>query len=184
MRARINVSLTPAERTAVWSRRTQDICSAARGTPRARGAEAGRMLDGAYDELNTWSHLLDRYLEGWAEVNLTEIFAATAHDYQFDDPFVGVFTRWSFPAYFERLQARFASAGANATQDLAFFVRGPMDGPLSRGRLKFFREAPRLGLTGVTFITIGERGVIAERVAYDLNPALAVHQRRAPTEQL
>jgi hypothetical protein len=69
-------------------------------------------------------------------------------------------------------------------QDLAFFIRGPMDGPLSRGRLKFFREAPRLGLTGISFITIGEHGVIAESVAYDLNLALAVHQRRAPTEQL
>ena len=63
-------------------------------------------------------------------------------------------------------------------------ICGPMDGPLSRGRLKFFREAPRLGLTGISFITIGEHGVIAESVAYDLNLALAVHQRRAPTEQL
>ena len=80
--------------------------------------------------------------------------------------------------------ARFAGAGAVAAKDLAFFIRGPMDGPLSRGRLKFFREAPRLGLTGITFITIGEHGVIAESVAYDLNLALAVHQRRAPTEQL
>jgi hypothetical protein len=35
-----------------------------------------------------------------------------------------------------------------------------------------------------SFITIGEHGVIAESVAYDLNLALAVHQRRAPTEQL
>jgi hypothetical protein len=147
-------------------------------------AEAGRILDGAYDEANTWSHLLDRYLEGCAEVNLSKIFAATAHNYRFDDPLVGQFTRWSFPAYFEHLQARFAGAGAIAAQDLAFFIRGPMDGPLSRGRLKFFREAPRLGLTGISFITIGEHGVIAESVAYDLNLALAVHQRRAPTEQL
>jgi hypothetical protein len=36
------------------------------------------------------------------------------------------------------------------------------------------REAPRLGLTGITFITIGDRGIIAERVAYDLNLAMDV----------
>ena len=184
MRARINVSLTPADRPAVWSRHTQDVYAAARSIPRASEAVVGRIIDGAYDEANTWSDLLDRYLEGWAEVNLSKIFAATAHNYRFDDPLVGLFTRWSFPAYFEHLQARFAGAGAVAAKDLAFCIRGPMDGPLSRGRLKFFREAPRLGLTGITFITIGEHGVIAESVAYDLNLALAVHQRRAPTEQL
>ena len=117
-------------------------------------------------------------------MDLSKIFVATAHNYRFDDPLVGLFTRWSFPAYFEHLQTRFAGAGAVAAKDLAFFIRGPMDGPLSRGRLKFFREAPRLGLTGISFITIGEHGVIAESVAYDLNLALAVHQRRAPTEQL
>ena len=53
MRARINVSLTPAERAAVWSRHSQDICPAARGIPRAGDAEAGRILDGAYDEANS-----------------------------------------------------------------------------------------------------------------------------------
>jgi hypothetical protein len=161
MRARINVSLTPADRPAVWSRHTQDVYAAARSIPRASEAVVGRIIDGAYDEANTWSDLLDRYLEGWAEVDLSKIFAATAHNYRFDDPLVAV-----------------------AAKDLAFFIRGPMDGPLSRGRLKFFREAPRLGLTGISFITIGEHGVIAESVAYDLNLALAVHQRRAPTEQL
>jgi hypothetical protein len=37
--------------------------------------------------------------------------------------------------------------------------------------LQFWREAPRIGLTGVAEIEIGERGVVAERVAYDLNLA-------------
>jgi hypothetical protein len=168
----------------VCRHRGQDICPAVGGIPGAGDAEAVPIPDGAYDEANTWSQQLRRYLEGWAEVNLSKIFAATAPGYRFDDPFVGLFTRWSLQAYFERLQARFACAGVAAAQDLAFFIRGPMEGPLSRGRLKFFREAPRLGLTGITFITIGERGVIAESVAYDLNMALAVHRRRAPFEQL
>jgi hypothetical protein len=107
-------------------------------------------------------------------VNPGKIFSATAHDYHFDDPLVGLFSRWSFPDYFECLQARFACASAIAAQDLAFSIRGPIEGSLRRGRLTFFREAPRLGLTGVTLITIGARGVIAETVAYDLNPALGV----------
>ena len=37
--------------------------------------------------------------------------------------------------------------------------------------LQFWREAPRIGLTGVAWIEIGELGVSAESVAYDLNMA-------------
>jgi hypothetical protein len=151
MPARIIVSPKPAGFTAAWTRD-----------------------DDASREANIWSHRLDRYLEGWAEVNPGKIFSATAHDYYFDDPLVGLFSRWSFSDYFECLQARFACASAIGAQDLAFSIRGPIQGSLRQGRLTFFREAPRLGLTGVTFITIGERGVIAETVAYDLNPALGV----------
>ena len=54
-----------------------------------------------------------------------------------------------------------------------FFLHGSANRPRSCG-LTFFREAPRLGLTGVTTITIGEHGVVGEAVAYDLNPALDV----------
>jgi hypothetical protein len=35
--------------------------------------------------------------------------------------------------------------------------------------LQFWREAPRIGLTGVAWIEIGRLGVSAENVAYDLN---------------
>ena len=42
----------------------------------------------------------------------------------------------------------------------------------SNGRdLRFWREAPLIGPTGVAEVEIGERGVIAERVAYDGNLA-------------
>jgi len=172
MHARIDVS--PVAQAAALPRRANDDRPEGRGMPRAAAAPALPDPDRARYEPYPWSCLLDRYLEGWAEANLGKIFAATTHGYCFDDPLVGQFSRWNFPAYFERLQARFACAGATGPQDLAFVIRGPMDGPLQRGRLKFFREAPRLGLTGITFITISERGVVAENVAYDLNLACDV----------
>jgi hypothetical protein len=146
----------------------------ARDISGAADTDGVQILNGALNETNSWSCQLDRYLEGWAEANPGKICAATAHEYRFHDPLVGLFTRWSFPSYFECLQARFACTGAIATQDLAFSIRGPMDGSTWPGRLTFFREAPSLGLTGVTLITIGERGVIAEAVTYDLNSALDV----------
>lgn len=158
MRVRIDGSLVAAEREALWARDT---------VAQSLDYDSGETIA----ETPTWSRLLDWYLEGWAEANLAKIFAATAHGYRFDDPLVGAFSRWSFPVYFEHLRGRFARAGAIAARDFAFDVRGPTNGPRRRGRLKFFREAPRLGLTGVTLITIGDRGVIAESVAYDLNLA-------------
>jgi len=54
-------------------------------------------------------------------------------------------------------------------QDMAFFLRGPMDA--RSNELQFWREAPRIGLTGIARIEVGVRGVSAECVAYDLNVA-------------
>jgi hypothetical protein len=45
------------------------------------------------------------------------------------------------------------------------------------GELQFWREAPSLGLTGTSLITVGPGGVTSERVAYDLN--MASEQLRA-----
>jgi hypothetical protein len=45
--------------------------------------------------------------------------------------------------------------------------------------LEFWREAPRIGLTGISRIEVGERGVVSESVAYDLNLASDL-LRRAP----
>ena len=170
MRARIDVSLTAVDRMALWSRDAQADRRSAIATSGAGVAETETVPE-TTTEAVTWSRLLDWYLEGWAEANPAKIFAATAHGYRFDDPLVGTFSRWSVPVYFEHLRGRFARAGAVTTRDFAFSIRGPMDGPCRCGRLKFFREAPRLGLAGVTFITIGDRGIIAEDVAYDLNLA-------------
>jgi hypothetical protein len=126
--------------------------------------------------------LLARYLEGWAETNIAKIIAATAPDYRFDDPLVGRFVPWSLGDYLAELRRRFARAGSVTRADLNFHISGPIASrrlPRSPGVecLEFFREAPRLVLTGSTTITINEHGVTGERVAYDLNLALARRRR-------
>ncbi len=107
---------------------------------------------------------------------LNKIVAATADGYRFDDPLVGQFCRRSLARYFDRLRARFTGTGAGAITDFAFVIRRTRDAPPAGGRREYWREAPRLGLTGVTAITIGAHGVIAEYVTYDLN--LASHALR------
>jgi len=46
------------------------------------------------------------------------------------------------------------------------------------GSQQFWREAPRIGLTGSAQIVVGPYGVIAERVVYDLNLASDLLCRR------
>jgi hypothetical protein len=121
--------------------------------------------------------LLDCYIEGWAETDFVKILAATAPDYRFRDPYVGSFSRWSLHAYFDRVCAGLSRMGAISRADMAFVLRGPVD---SRAEgLEFWREAPRIGLTGISRIEVGERGVVSESVAYDLNLASDL-LRRAP----
>ena len=116
------------------------------------------------------SALLACYLEGWAEANLTKMIAATAPGYRFHDPLVGSFSSRSLQGYFDALQDRLSSGGIVTQRDVAFFLSGPTK--RSRpGQLQFWREAPRVGLVGVSEIEFGEHGVIAESVAYDLNMA-------------
>jgi hypothetical protein len=111
------------------------------------------------------------YMQGWAETNPAKIVHAVADDYRFHDPFVGVFTKWSLSQYFEILKKRFAFAGPIMRRDFAFFLHGPTDETSYQGELRFWREAPRIGLTGVARIKLAAAGVIAESVAYDLNLA-------------
>ena len=129
-------------------------------------APARRRIDEA-----TRAQLLARYLEGWAEADPVRIAGATAPGYRFDDPLVGTFSTLALPRYFGMLRSR-AGLGALVRRDhLSFVLRGPMDTPSVGGELQFWREAPHLGLTGRSLITIGPLGVISERVAYDLNVA-------------
>jgi signal transduction histidine kinase len=101
---------------------------------------------------------------------LAKILAATTRDYRFHDPFVGnFFSRWSLHEYFARVQNGLSRLGVIGLQDMAFFLRGPIDA--RSNELQFWREAPRIGLTGIARIEVGERGVSAECVAYDLNVA-------------
>jgi len=114
---------------------------------------------------------LDRYLEGWARLNLEEIVDATAAGYCFRDPLVGTFSRWSLPEYFDVLMRGCSRAGAVRRRDVAFELHGPMEGLSHLGGIWFWREAPRIGLAGVTQIKVGAQGVIGESVAYEGNLA-------------
>jgi hypothetical protein len=115
--------------------------------------------------------MLARYLKGWAEADPAKIAAATADDYDFYDPLVGRYSRRTLPQYFALLRSRFAVAGVPRVHDLAFTLCGPMLGPSRAARRQYWREAPHLGLTGVSEIMVTHRGVAAEAVAYDLNMA-------------
>jgi hypothetical protein len=124
-----------------------------------------------FDPRPIGNSMLKCYLEGWAEANSAKILAATAPGYHFRDPFVGSFFRPTLHEYFDLLQDRLSRAGVMRLADVAFFLNGPMGRPSEGGGLQFWREAPRIGLTGVTEIEVREQGVIAERVVYDLNLA-------------
>jgi hypothetical protein len=91
-----------------------------------------------------------------------------------DEPFLDGVTghaeqAQSLHGYFNLLQDRLSRAGAVKRFELAFFLRGPMEQRSKISGLQFWREAPKIGLTGVSEIEIGQQGIIAERVAYDLN---------------
>lgn len=115
--------------------------------------------------------MLARYLEGWAEADPAKIADATVEDYHFYDPLVGRYSRRTLPQYFALLRSRFAMAALARGQDVAFRLRGPMLGPSPGARRQYWREAPHLGLSGVSEIMVTYRGVAAESVAYDLNMA-------------
>lgn len=167
----INGSPTPAVRSATSPLRADRGHPASRGMPVKIVRRISRSGD---DAPNHWRCFLDRYIEGWAEANLDKVVAATTNDYRFNDPLVGQFSRRSLPAYFEHLQARFARAGIIHAREFVFFFRGPVEASSCDRRREYFREAPRLGLTGIAFITIGDRGIATEHVTYDLNLATEV----------
>src|SRR5262245_7273067 len=133
------------------------------------GPKVVQSLDRVRDQANPTSPL-NRYIKGWAQTDLEKILDATAPNYRFTDPFVGSFDGRSLHKYFDLLKDRLSCSGAIGRRELAFFLQGPMK-LRSHKELQFWREAPRIGLTGVSEIEIGERGVAAERVAYDLNLA-------------
>jgi len=112
-----------------------------------------------------------RYVTGWAQADPVLIAGAATEGYRFHDPLVGAFTGQRLSHYFEFLHARFDCDGVPAQP--AFYLRGPIDG-YAQGEFTFFREAPQLGLTGITRILVGPHGVMTETVAYDLNMATEI----------
>jgi len=137
------------------------------------GPKVVQFLDRVRDQKPNPTSPLNRYIEGWAQTDLEKILDATAPSYRFTDPFVGTFDGRSLHKYFNLLQDRLSCTGPISRRDLAFFLQGPMK-RRSHKEFQFWREAPRIGLTGVAEIEIGERGVAAERVAYDLNLASGI----------
>ena len=134
------------------------------------GSKAVQFVDRVRNQNANPTSPLNRYIKGWAQTDLENILDATAPNYRFADPFVGSFDGRSLHKYFDLLQDRLSRTGAIGRRELAFFLRGPMK-LRSHNALQFWREAPRIGLSGVAEIEIGERGVATERVAYDLNLA-------------
>jgi hypothetical protein len=121
--------------------------------------------------------MLARYLDGWAEADPAKIADATVDDYHFHDPLVGHYSKRTLPQYFTLLRSRFVVAGVVRMRDLRFTLRGPMLGPSQGARRQYWREAPHLGLTGLSEIMVTRRGVAAEAVAYDLNMACETLRR-------
>ena len=144
-----------------------------------RGQLADRAKHRVPGEEAMQARLLARYVEGWAEADPVKIADAAAPEYCFHDPYVGTFSISALPRYFEALRSRTSLAPRTGWQHLSFLLSGPMDASHPpRGALQFWREAPRLGLTGTALITVGPSGVVSERVAYDLN--IASDQLRRP----
>ena len=123
--------------------------------------------------------LLARYLEGWAEADPLKIAVGAAPGYRFDDPLVGRYSALTLPRYFGELGSRTGMKPLVGREQLSFVLSGPMDTKLGHGEVQFWREAPRLGLTGTSLITLGPNGVNFDRVAYDLN--IATEQLRRPS---
>jgi hypothetical protein len=118
--------------------------------------------------MNSW---LECYLEGWAKADVATIRLAVTSGYRFHDPLLGTFSRQSLNEYFDLLQCRLSVSGELERLDTAFFLRGPVDSSWCPVDLRFYREAPRIGLTGGSRIKVTKRGVVAETVEYDLNLA-------------
>jgi len=114
---------------------------------------------------------LPDYLQGWSEADPAKIRAAVTASYRFHDPLIGTFSRRSLHEYFDLLQDRLLCSGPIVQLDVAFFLRGPMDELPSSTALRFSREAPHVGLTGICEIELAEGGVVSETVEYDLNLA-------------
>jgi len=114
---------------------------------------------------------LPDYLQGWAEADPAKIRAAVTASYCFRDPLLGTFSRRSLHEYFDLLKDRLLCSGPIGRLDVAFFLRGPLNELPPLTALRFSREAPRVGLTGICEIELAEAGVVSETVEYDLNLA-------------
>jgi hypothetical protein len=130
------------------------------------------------------SVLLSRYLEGWSEADPAKICSAVADGYCFNDPLVGSFSKRSLSRYFDLLRARLAKTGPVRRNDLAFILHGPMEASADGVQVQYWREAPRIGLTGEAHITLTKQGVAGETVAYDLGMACELLRAEPSPEEM
>ena len=113
------------------------------------GPKVVQFVDRVRDQNANPTSPLDRYIEGWAQTDLEKILDATA-PIRSSEVSAG-----SLHKYFDLLQDRLSRTGAIGRRELAFFLPGPMK-LRSHKELQFWREAPRIGLTGVAEIEIGD----------------------------
>jgi hypothetical protein len=150
----------------------QSLVVSSRQPPVARRHDTYRRPSGTQGRIE--AEALALYIAGWAEADPHKIADATASEYVLEDAMVGRFSSHTLAKYFEALRSRFGTTAPTAQKELAFELRGPIDGPSGEPIRQYWREAPRLGLTGVTWITVTPRGVAADSVAYDLNLACEI----------
>jgi hypothetical protein len=143
-----------------------------------------KSLCGSRAQARIEAEVLALYVAGWSEADPDKIADATAAEFVLDDAFLGRFSSHTLPNYFEILRSRFGATAPTAQKDLAFALRGPMDGPSGEPMRQYWREAPRLGLTGVTWIAVTPRGIVADSVAYDLNMACEILRSSQASFQL
>lgn len=125
----------------------------------------------------SWRLAVAIYVEGWMKADARQIAAATAEDYNLDDPLLGEFSRKTLPTYFSLVANRLRASGNITQHDLSFRFHGPMPNGERPDQLLFWREAPGLGLSGTSTITVDHSGIFRERISYDLNMATEVLRR-------
>ena len=119
------------------------------------------------------------YMQGWAEADPDRIRAVTPCSYVLDDPVLGIFGRENIEDYFALIADLFEGTGRVDRRDVIFCLHGPVWPTTATPHLLFWREAPRLGLSGISRIDLECGRVCREHVTYDLSLAVDVLRRRS-----
>ena len=120
--------------------------------------------------MNAAEHL-NAYAEGWTHGDADMILKATAEDFTFDDPNVGVITRDAFSDYLAELKEAIASQGAGQVPDplmaLTEVLTQEADGRLTAS---CWWAVPGTALKGAGLIKADADGVHSEVITYHAKP--------------